>query len=164
MKTIIFLTIIVLSQISFANPAKVYDSANEAVQELSELIQPGSYSGETLSNFPCKIDLHYYSFSGSNVANILVTETSNEIVKQIVITLSTDPKIIYPTSEMASGQRFTLPDNRTEKFRFGLLSGGNKEKYFSIEIGPEGTSIIAREGYILDPNTPRVICLNLKKN
>lgn len=160
MKELIVVSFLFYSQLAYTRPNKIYNTVNEAVIDLAQKIQ-GIYTGHTQSEKKCRMTVKYYSSAGHNMVNFLV-ESGDDHSQKVVATLTDDPQLVAPTSEMISGQQLVLADG-TEKFIFGILSGGNIEKYLSLEMSSEGVSVLARQGYILDPEAPRILCLDMHK-
>lgn len=160
MKELIAVSFLFYSQLAYTRPNKIYNTANEAIVDLSQKIH-GTYSGRTQSEKKCTMTVKYYSSASNNIVNFLV-ESGDDHPQKVVATLTDDRHLVAPTSEMISGQQLILADG-TEKFIFGILSGGNTEKYLSLEISSEGVSVLARQGYILDPEAPRILCLDMHK-
>lgn len=164
MKILILLSFLFYSRLSYSQPNKIYSTAEEAIADLSQKIN-GTYSGLTLSKKKCSMTVKYYSsmknISNRTLVNFLVELSDDENSQKVVATLTDNGDLVAPTSEMITGQHLTLPDG-TQKFIFGLLSGGNTEKYLSLEVSSEGVSVLARQGYTLDPEAPRILCLNMR--
>lgn len=159
MKKLILVSFLFYSQLSYTQPNKIYNTAHEAIADLSHKVE-GKYSGLTLSEEKCTMTVKYYPSTNEALVNFLVESCQGENPQKVVATITDDSHLVAPTSEMITGQQLVLEDG-TEKFIFGLLSGGNIEKYLSLEISPEGVSVLARQGYILDPEASRILCLNM---